>query len=117
MKTTINEYEFKEAFRTIRPDNFTYAGLSALFEYLEELESDIGEEMELDVIALCCDYTEHGSLIDFADEYFADHAQAASECGFDDDDDEDEKQDKLREYITDYGQLIAFDGGIIVSAF
>ena len=117
MKTTVNEYEFKEAFRRIRPDNFTYAGLSALFEYLEEQESDIGEEMELDVIALCCDYAEHESLPAFASEYFANDVHAASECGFDDDDDDDEKQDKIREYITDNAQLIEFDGGIIVSAF
>ena len=117
MKTTVNEYEFKEAFRTIRPDNFTYAGLSALFDYLEDLESDMGEEMELDVIALCCDYAEYGSLMDFASEYFADDVQAASECGFDAYAAADEKQDKIREYITDNAQLIEFDGGIIVSAF
>jgi hypothetical protein len=115
MKTTVNEHEFKEAFRRIRPDNFSHAGLTALFDYLEDLENDMGEEMELDVIALCCDYAEHESLTGFANEYFANAAQAASECGFDGD--EDEKQDKIREYITDNAQLIEFDGGIIVSAF
>ena len=29
----------------------------SLFDYLEDLEQDCGEELELDVIALCCDYS------------------------------------------------------------
>jgi hypothetical protein len=117
MKTTVDEYEFKEAFRRIRPDNFTYKGLSAFFDSLEELESDMGEELELDVIGLCCDYSEYESLLGFAHEYFSNDVQGASECGFDDDDDDDEKEQKIREYIQDNGQLIEFEGGIIVSAF
>jgi hypothetical protein len=31
--------------------------------------------------------------------------------------DEDELDEKIREYINDRGQLIEFDGGIIVSSF
>lgn len=58
MKQTVNLYEFREAFRAIRPDNFSYEGLDILFEYLEQLGEDIGEEIELDVIAICCDYSE-----------------------------------------------------------
>ena len=58
MKQTINSYEFQNAFKQARPDNFSYDGLEALFEYLEQYETDTGEEIELDVIALCCDYSE-----------------------------------------------------------
>lgn len=59
MKITVTESMFKNAFVEMgRKDNFTYAGLSALFEYLEDCEKDVGEEYELDVIALCCDFTE-----------------------------------------------------------
>ena len=59
IKQTVNEYEFRRAFETIRPDNFTYEGLGALYEYLEELSEGTGEDIELDVIAICCDYTEY----------------------------------------------------------
>ena len=59
IKQTVNEYEFRRAFETIRPDNFTYEGLGALYEYLEELSEDTGEDIELDVIALCCNFTEY----------------------------------------------------------
>src|SRR5690554_2274150 len=59
MKITVNESMFKDAFvRMNRADNFSSAGLSALFEFLEDMEKVIGEECELDVIALCCDFTE-----------------------------------------------------------
>lgn len=57
MKTQVNFNAFQEAFeRHGRSDQFGYQGLRILFDYLEELEKDIGEEIELDVIALCCDY-------------------------------------------------------------
>lgn len=58
MKTTVDFYDFKRAFLASRPENFTYEGLEILFDGLEEFEEDTGEEMELDVIALCCDFCE-----------------------------------------------------------
>ena len=59
MKQTINESQFRDAFQAIRPNNFSYAGLGELYEALEQLQDDTGEEMELDVIALCCDFSEY----------------------------------------------------------
>ena len=58
MKQTINVYQFRDAFINLRPDNFSYKGLEVLFDYFEELETSIGEQIELDVIAICCDYTQ-----------------------------------------------------------
>jgi hypothetical protein len=58
MKQTINLSQFRDAFKAIRPDNFSYEGLEILFNGLEEFEDDTGEEMELDVIAICCDFYE-----------------------------------------------------------
>lgn len=58
MKTTVYLNEFRDYFRQIRPNNFSYEGLGILYEYLLEYEESSGEELELDVIALCCDYTE-----------------------------------------------------------
>jgi hypothetical protein len=69
MKTTVNFYQFEQAFNAVRPNNFSYAGLKALFNYLEEYESDIGEELELDVIALCCDFTEYENVQEFCSNY------------------------------------------------
>ena len=59
MKTTVSIHDFRDAFRSMgRGEQFTYEGLEILFDYLESMEQDSGEEMELDVIAICCDFTE-----------------------------------------------------------
>jgi len=69
MKRTINVHEFRDAFRDMnRSDNFSYEGLGILFEGLESLADETGEEYELDVIALCCDFTEY-DFKDLVDEY------------------------------------------------
>ena len=59
MKTTINLHQFRDAFyRMDRKDQFSYEGLAVLFNGLEEYEEDTGEELDFDVIALCCDFSE-----------------------------------------------------------
>ncbi len=68
MKSTVNFCEFTDAF-SIRPDNFSYGGKKALFDYLEQYEEDTGEEVELDVIALCCEYTEYENLKELQSNY------------------------------------------------
>jgi hypothetical protein len=62
-------YDFERAFKNFERDNFSYDGLKALFEYLEEYEDSTGEEVELDVIALCCEYAEYDSLSEYNDDY------------------------------------------------
>ena len=54
MKTTVYFSEFCDYFHKIRPDNFSYQGLRVLYDYLEDIDSDF----ELDVIGLCCDFSE-----------------------------------------------------------
>ena len=52
-------YQFEAAFKEAgRSDQFSWEGLKSLFDYLDDLSEDTGEPIELDVIALCCDYTE-----------------------------------------------------------
>ena len=69
----INEYDFIKAFEQVRPDNFSRAGLFALYEYFEQLEKDIGNPIELDVIAICCEYSEYESLEEFQKDYGDDY--------------------------------------------
>ena len=58
MKQTIGLNEFRNAFQAHERTNFSYEGLAVLFDALEDFESGGGEEMELDVIGLCCDFVE-----------------------------------------------------------
>ena len=44
--------------RYARSENFTPAGVRALFDHLEELSEGSGEDIKLDIIGLCCDYSE-----------------------------------------------------------
>lgn len=76
MKQTIGLSQFTDAFMAIRPNNFTYEGLVAIFDFIEQQESDTGEQQELDVIAICCDFIEstYAEVIkdyDLSDEEFS----------------------------------------------
>ena len=70
MKQTIGKGQFRDAFQNMgRGEQFSYEGLGAMFDYLEEYEDGTGEEVELDVIALCCEYTEYADLEEFQSDY------------------------------------------------
>lgn len=68
MKQTVTESMFRDAF-SIRPDNFTYDGLTALFDYFDKYEESCQQEIELDPIAICCEFTEYASLEEFQKNY------------------------------------------------
>jgi hypothetical protein len=60
MKRTINQIDFAQAFKDYgRENQFTIKALDILFDFLEQIENDSNEQIELDVIAICCDYTEN----------------------------------------------------------
>jgi hypothetical protein len=70
MKKTIDFYDFKKAFEEMgRLEHFSREGLKALFDYLEEYEEDTGIEIELDVIALCVEFTEYSDFEEFKENY------------------------------------------------
>ena len=69
MKQTMNEFDFKNEFKKIRPDNITYDGLTALYDYLIQYEEDCGTELELDPIAYCCEFSEYDSFEDVKKNY------------------------------------------------
>jgi hypothetical protein len=59
MYQSINQFSFRDAFHNMgRGEQFSYEGLTILFEGLEQYEEGADEKMELDVIALCCDFSE-----------------------------------------------------------
>lgn len=69
---TVDFSDFRQAFYTYnRQDNFSSAAQQELFEMLEDLSEQTGEDWELDVIAICCDYQEL-SVEDFVREYSVD---------------------------------------------
>jgi len=55
MIQTVNNSDFHNAFNSMdRGNQFSYEALNMLFNYFEEFDPEI----ELDVIAICCEYSE-----------------------------------------------------------
>ncbi len=102
MKRTINVHDFRNDFRSMRPDNFSYEGLEVLFNHLEEMEDSCDIEIEFDVIAICCDYSEAN-----ADEIAQDYGL------------EDSDHDSVVEYLNDNTMVagVTSDMNIVYCAF
>lgn len=121
MKKTLTTYDI--AHELLQDDNaaWTRAGAFALAEHLEQYEEETGEEMEMDIVAIRCDFTESTNLTDWLMEHHGaetlSFALQYSGIDFDGGEDEQEIEDLIRSYIQDHGQLIEFTGGIIVSSF
>jgi len=65
MKLTMNVHDFRDAFvRSDRANSFSYEGLGALFDYLEEVDSD----MEFDLVGIDSEFTE-GTISFFKEQY------------------------------------------------
>ena len=95
----INSYDFRRAFADCnRAFNFSYEALDALFEWLEELEDDTGVPYELDVIALCCEFTEYANLAEVQANYSS------------------TKLDTIDD-LRDHTSVIEFNGGLIIQDF
>ncbi|PCI28943.1 hypothetical protein COB55_03130 [Candidatus Wolfebacteria bacterium] len=56
MIITVTEQIFIQAFKSLRPDNFSIPALKILFKYYDDF--DYESEVELDVIRLCCEWSE-----------------------------------------------------------
>ena len=94
----------------------SYEGARALVEHLEEMEDEIGEEIEFDVVALRCEYTEYGSA-----------EEAVEACSSDDydnlreqsDGDADDLKELCMEYLLDHTIVILIpeSDGIIIQDY
>jgi hypothetical protein len=106
MKQTVNLESFMQAFHTYnRYEQFGYEALKVLFEYLEECDPD----MELDVIAICCDYS-HSDTMTIANDYSID----LSDCA-----EAEDRADVIRDWLNEHTSIIGeTDSGFVYcSAF
>jgi hypothetical protein len=119
MKLELTTYDIAERLFADEYGGWSRAGAFALAEWLEDMEEDTGEETTLDVVAIRCDFSEYGSLIDWASDYFGGPGDWQEPLGVDDSVDlgPEDTEPAIRDYIHDNGFLIEFDGGIIVSSF
>lgn len=118
MKMTLNTYQVADALKNDTNAHWSYNGSLALAEYLEEYEESTGEEMELDICAIRCNFYEYESALEAA----TDRGWEPEASILDDDDnirpDDEvaEENEKLAlEWLQNDSQVIEFDGGVIVS--
>lgn len=97
---------------------WSYKGATALVEYLENLEDELGEEITFNCIDFRCEFSEFHSVQDWLTSHFGRPLKEALECaGIDHDEDEDALDSLIAEFIRDRGTLVEFQDGVIVSAF
>ena len=103
MIQTINLSDFRDAFHACgRQAQFSYEGLTALFEFLEEVAPDF----DLDVIALCCEYSEETT------------AQIADSYGLALSGNEDADADQVRDYLNYHTSIVAeIEGRFLYAQF
>jgi hypothetical protein len=122
MKKTMTIHEIADALAGDEFGNFTRAGAWAMAEFLDE---NMPDDAEFDSVAIRCDWSQYESFMDWADDFFRDHEDAAEKLGLNlvmsrDEFEEDEEtiEAAIRHYIAEKAELaIEFDGGVIVPCF
>lgn len=101
MIQTITISDFINAFdRAGRSANFSTAGLVAIFDLLE----DVNPDMELDPIAICCEFSEYKDLEELKQDY-----------AYDEDLEED---DEILDYYRDQTLVLELaNGGLVIQAY
>jgi len=118
MKQNITFCNFCDAFPESRETNFSYEGKKALFEYLENYEEDTDTQIDLDIIALCCEYCEYNDVDDYLSNYDSDIDKEEYTDEEDSLDTEEYHQAVLNE-IEQKTQLIKFENsnGFIIQSY
>ena len=103
--------QFRDEFnRAGRGNQFSYEGLGLLFEYLEEVDP----QYDLDVVALCCDYTESTPA-----EIARDYSINLNDVDPEDDDYAEQCAAVVIEHVTEQGALVGVTstGAIVYASF
>ena len=102
----VNEFKSWETYA----NNFSYEGLEALYDYLESIAEDMGDDkgIELDVVSICCDYTEYASALEAVE----DMGCTVGGMPFTPSD-----ESKALEFLQDNTAVIEFEGGVIIAQF
>ena len=120
--TTIdNGYQLEQLFRECgRETHFSYEGFNALYDYLEEYSDEVGEDFKVDVIALCCDFTEYSGWKELYENYsysYNNESKTFEEL------EEDDELDDFKEWVQDRTTVIEVTDyknnivGIIIQCF
>ena len=117
---TVTKYQIVDIAKAYnRLDNFGYEGWQKLFEYMEGLSEDQGKDIELDIVAWCCDFSMYESIQDFYSEWRSALGFSKEGLNIDtnqiwEDMDDDEKLEAIEEFLQDNTSLVCCDEDCII---
>ena len=101
--TEINKNEFVDSFKNneARKYQFSYDALLILYDYYEELSEE--EDISLDVVAICCEFTEYENIEQYLKDYNTD-------LDLEDYDTKEDYLEAVKKEIEDKTLLLDIDG-------
>ena len=99
MKTILSTSEIADALH--KYSQMSYEASFAMADYLEEYEESTGEEIQLDPVAIRCEFTEYESAIEAAAQYTSEFTTETAAL----------------EYLEDHTTVISNDSGVIIQDF
>lgn len=82
-------------------NNFSYEGAKAVQDYYEQLSDDLGEDIEFDPIAWCCEWAEYDSIGEAMNDYKQDG-------------DDELTEGEMLAWFQDNTQVIELDNGHVL---
>jgi hypothetical protein len=105
MKTIVSEFQFVDSFRACgRETQFSVPARRALFAHFENIEEWTDTEIELDPIAVCCEWAEYPSAL-----------KAANDYGFKGN--ELDTEEAALDWLHEQTQVVQFEGGLVIQQF
>lgn len=102
----LDKYDMQKEFKAFDRDNFSLDGYQALLDLFEEC--DCGKNTDLDVIAICCEFTE-STIEDIYDDYSNIERIADTK-----DDDGEIDEDDFLDALNYYTYAVRLDNGNIL---
>ena len=102
------------ACKMARGDNFGYKGWRAIGDYLENLSDDLCENIEIDIIAICCEYSMAESMEEFFMEFDHLHGVDLPEEEAWKELTEEEKLETIEEFLQKNTALVVFKDDLII---
>ena len=97
-----------------RGHNFGYSGWLAIGDYLESLSNDTGENIEIDIIAICCEYSMAESADDAYMEFNHLHGVDLPEEEDWEELTEEEKLSAVQDYLQKNTALVVCENDLII---
>ena len=102
------------ASRMDRCRNFGYKGWRTIGDYLEGISKDMGENIEIDIIAICCDFSMAESVEDAFMQFNHLHGSVLPDEEDWEEMGEDEKLETIEEFLRNKTSIVACENDLII---